>query len=193
MGPAKLQPALLGGLVMGILSALPLISAANCCCAWILFGGGLAAYLMQQSHPAPINAGDGAIVGLLAGVIGAVVWAVLSIPIGLIMGPFQIAMMERVLENARDVPPEIREMIEGMRGMAGAGAIGIGAVVSFFFMLIIGICIGAIFGALGGILGAVMFRKNVPPPPPPSSPFSPPPPPPPGEPPMAPPPVPGTV
>jgi hypothetical protein len=109
------------------------------------------------------------------------------------MGPFQIAMMERVLENARDVPPEIREMIEGMRGMAGAGAIGIGAVVSFFFMLIIGICIGAIFGALGGILGAVMFRKNVPPPPPPSSPFSPPPPPPPGEPPMAPPPVPGTV
>ena len=43
-----IQPALLGGVAMGVLSALPVINIANCCCAWILFGGGLAAYLMQQ-------------------------------------------------------------------------------------------------------------------------------------------------
>ena len=55
MTPAKLQPALLGGLTIGVLSALPVINLANCCCAWILFGGALAAYLMQQSHPEPIT------------------------------------------------------------------------------------------------------------------------------------------
>ena len=55
-----------------MLSALPVINLANCCCAWVLFGGALASYLMQQDHPVPITAGDGAIVGLLAGVVGAV-------------------------------------------------------------------------------------------------------------------------
>ena len=59
MAPAKLQPALLGGVTIGVLSALPVINLANCCCAWVLFGGALAAYLMQQNHPEPIMIGDG--------------------------------------------------------------------------------------------------------------------------------------
>ncbi len=89
IAPAKTQPALLGGVAIGVLSALPVINIANCCCAWILFGGALAAYLMQQNHPEPVDAGDGAIVGLLAGVVGAFVWLVLFIPLTLIMAPFQ--------------------------------------------------------------------------------------------------------
>jgi hypothetical protein len=186
VAPAKLQPALLGGLAMGVLSVLPIINIPNCCCAWVVFGGGLAAYLMQQNHPEPITAGDGAIVGLLAGVIGAVIWAALSIPIGLLVGPLQGAFIERMLENARDIPPELREMLENMRG--NGLTMGIGTIAAFFGMLIIGTGIGAVFGAIGGILGAVMFRKNVPPPPPPPVPapmWAPPPPPPPD--------VPGTV
>ena len=68
MTPPKLQPALLAGVAIGVLSSLPVVNLANvCCCAWVIFGGGLAAYLMQQNHPAPIEAGDGALVGLLAG------------------------------------------------------------------------------------------------------------------------------
>ena len=85
MTPAKTQPALLGGVVIGVLSALPVINLANCCCAWILFGGALAAYLMQQNHPEPIMIGDGAIVGLLAGVVGAFVWLIVSVPISVVM------------------------------------------------------------------------------------------------------------
>lgn len=189
MAPAKLQPALLGGLAMGVLSALPLISVLNCCCAWILFGGGLAAYLMQQNHPEPITPGDGALVGLLAGLVGAVVCATLSVPISLMMGPMQAALFERMIENARDVPPEVRGWIEAMRG--GAMATGVGALAAFAGILFFGLFIGPIFGAIGGALGAVMFRKDVPPTPPPPMPpttsWAPPPPPP------QPPDVPGTV
>ena len=36
MGPNKLQPALLGGAVLGVLSALPFINFANCCCIWFI-------------------------------------------------------------------------------------------------------------------------------------------------------------
>ena len=165
MGPAKLQPALLGGVVIGVLSALPVINLANCCCAWILFGGGLAAYLMQQNHPDPITVGDGATVGLLAGLFGAVVGAVVSIPINLLMGPIQAELVRDMVNNP-DVPAEWRRIFE----QAGAGAtIGVGFVL--FFIASVFVC--AIFGMLGGLFGALMFRKRaqppvVPPPIPPS-------------------------
>ena len=42
------QPALVGGLVMGVLTALPIISAGNlCCCLWVLSGGAVAAYMRR--------------------------------------------------------------------------------------------------------------------------------------------------
>jgi len=59
---------------MGVLSALPVISAGNaCCCLWVVSGGVVAAYLFQQNTSRPITPGDGAMVGLLAGFIGALV------------------------------------------------------------------------------------------------------------------------
>lgn len=169
MGPARFQPALLGGVVIGVLSALPVINIANCCCAWILFGGALAAYLMQQNHPDPINVGDGAIVGLLAGVIGAFVWAVASVPIGIALAPFQAEMTRETLRNATELAPELRAFLERF---AGAPTIGLGLLIGFFTMLVI----SSLFGMLGGLFGALMFRKKpavVPPPIPPTPPTPP--------------------
>jgi hypothetical protein len=166
MGPSKLQPALLGGVAIGVLSALPLVNLGNvCCCAWVVFGGALAAYLMQQSHPAPIAIGDGALVGITAGVFGAIVASVLSIPVSLAMGPLQADIFQRVLERSSDFPPEVRTMLEQMRGgMMGTAMIGIGFVVGLLFS----VCIYAVFGLFGGLIGAAVFRKDAPPPPPPT-------------------------
>jgi hypothetical protein len=165
LSPAKLQPALLAGVAIGVLSSLPVVNLANlCCCAWVLFGGALASYLMQQNHPAPITAGDGATVGLLAGVVGAVAGTLISIPISVAMGPFQADMVERVLQSARDMPPEARDILENMQT---GPAIGVGLFFSFLAMLVA----GCFFGLIGGLLGALIFKKDlppvVPPPPPP--------------------------
>jgi hypothetical protein len=186
MAPSKLQPALLGGVAIGVLSALPVISIGNfCCCAWVVAGGVLAAYLMQQNHPAPVNAGDGALVGLMAGVFGAVIGSVLSIGVSMALGPFQSQAIDWILDSSRDLPPEARSALEEIRGgMMGGALAGVG----FLLMLMFSLVIYAIFGMLGGLLGAVMFRKTLPPPPPPPggftpatftppSPFDPPPPP----------------
>ena len=162
-----LQPALLGGVVLGVLSALPVINLANCCCAWVLFGGGLAAYLMQQQRPDPISVGDGALVGLAAGVIGAVVWTMVSIPLSAALVPFQEQMLERALSNANDMPPEARAFIESLRS---APVMGIAAVVGFFIKLFA--C--GVFAMIGGLFGALIFRKNAPPSPPAAPPFTPP-------------------
>ena len=154
--PAKLQPAILGGVVIGVLSALPVINLANCCCAWILFGGALAAYLMQQNHPYPIETGDGAIVGLMAGIVGAFVWVVASVPISAAMAPFQSDMASRVIRDAGDMAPEMRAIFENL---GGAPAIGLGLIFGFFVML----CVSSVFGMLGGLFGALMFKKEQPP------------------------------
>src|SRR5262245_48026420 len=111
--PGYGQPALIGGLVMGVLSALPFVSAGNvCCCLWVIVGGMVAAYVLQQNQTTPIAPGDGALVGLLAGLVGAFVQLIVSIPITLLVGPMERAMVQRVVEMTGNMPPEIREMFE---------------------------------------------------------------------------------
>ncbi len=156
MAPAKLQPALLGGAFIGVLSALPVVNVANCCCLWLIAGGVLAAYLMQQNHPAPVTPGDGALVGLLAALVGAVVYVLVAAPINLMMGPMVEGLTERLLEGSADMPVEVRELLEqvGDRGAAGIG-IAIGFVMNLF--------LGMVFSTLGGLLGAILFRKPSPP------------------------------
>jgi H+/Cl- antiporter ClcA len=141
---------------IGVLSALPLINLANCCCAWILFGGALASYLMQQDHPEPIQVGDGAIAGLMAGLVGAFVWLILSVPISVAMAPLESGMAERALRNASGMSPEVRQLLESM---SGGPAIGVGLILGFFVMLVV----STTFGMLGGLFGALMFRKSQPP------------------------------
>jgi hypothetical protein len=165
MTPSKLQPALLGGAVLGVLSVLPIVSIANCCCIWFITGGVVAAWVMQQNHPLPITAGDGIIVGLLAGLVGAVVWLVLSIPLHAITGGMEKQFIARVLERAGDLPPDARASLERWQGGGGFVLVGIG----FFIQLIV----GSLLAAVGGLIGALLFRKDAPPQAPP---FVPPPP-----------------
>jgi hypothetical protein len=161
MPPAKLQPALFGGLFMGVLSALPFINLGNCCCLWVIGGGVLAAYVMQQNHPLPIAVADGALVGLIAGVFGAIIGTVLSIPIEMAFGDWQRQLAQRVIENMGGMPPDAEEMFDRYR--AGGAAWGVMKMVT----LMLGVVIGAVFGMLGGVLGASMFRRDQPPLPPP--------------------------
>ncbi len=160
MPPApKLQPALFGGIFIGVLSALPIINIGNCfCCMWVVAGGALAAYLLQQNYPYAITAADGALVGLLAGLIGGVIGVALAVPIELMMGPVQQRIIERFVLSNPDVPPETKTMIENM---ASRGVIGAFIVIRAIMSAVIGM----IFGMLGGLLGVALFKKKDLPPP----------------------------
>jgi hypothetical protein len=128
MPSSRLQPALIGGLFIGVLSALPIVSFANCCCLWVIGGGIVAAYLTQNASPTAITVGDGALAGLMAGIVGAVVNSIIWIPVYAIMGPLQTRLTQRVLESSRDLPDSLRVFMEP-GSMGGAG---------FFFSLIVG-------------------------------------------------------
>jgi len=150
-----LQPALLGGLVTGVLSALPIVGAANaCCCLWVVSGGLLAAYLLQQDRQQPITAGDGAIVGLLAGISGSIIQFVLSIPIGIMVGPVERQILERLRELSGAT------VSSAPFGMDGAGTVGVVIlrIIVFFFTLIV----GTVVSTLAGLVGAALFAKPFP-------------------------------
>ncbi len=152
----RLQPAFWGGLFIGVLSALPLVNAGNCCCClWVVCGGLLAAYLRQQGSPVPIDAAEGALVGLMAGAIGGIIAAVLSIPFQAFAGQYQREIMERILASNPDVPAEARDAVE--RYATGAAFRVVGTIISIF--------IDVVFGMLGGLLGVAVFKKQTPPPP----------------------------
>ena len=158
MDSARLQPALLGGVFIGVMSALPIISAGNCCCClWVLSGGALAVYLRQQNLPHSIDAAEGALMGLLAGFIGGIIGAILAIPVHMMLGPLQEQWVGRILSSNEDMPPEIRDAVE--RAMAGNTMRVAG--------MLVNVVVSVVFGMLGGLLGVAIFKKNAPPPPPP--------------------------
>ena len=149
------QPAVLGGLFIGVLSGLPLVGLGNlCCCLWVVSGGVLAAYLDQQNDPRPITVGRGALTGLLSGIIGSLVWLIVSITVNLALAPLREGALADFTRNARDLPPEVARMLETL----GANP-SIGLIFGFVMFLFA----GSIFATLGGILGAAFFRNDVPP------------------------------
>ena len=150
MSAPKLMPALLGGLFIGVLSTLPVINLGNaCCCMWVISGGALAAWLLQQNQPEAITGADGALIGLMAGIVGAFVGAILQIPVEIWFGPIQREWMERLMQGQADVPPQFLEMLN--RPMSAATVIA-----DLIFRLVAYV----IFGMLGGVLGVAIFRKK---------------------------------
>jgi hypothetical protein len=156
--PERLQPALWGGLFIGVLSALPFINLGNCCCClWVIAGGVLATYLRQQNTPFQVPASEGALLGLMAGAIGGIIGALLAIPIEMVMGPLQRELIERVISSNPDVPAEFRDVMDN--AAAGGALRAISAIIT--------VVVSSVFGLLGGLLGVALFKKSAPPPPPP--------------------------
>ena len=156
----KLKPAIIGGVVLGLLSVIPFVNWANlCCCLWALLGGALASYLYIKNSPVPATPGDGAILGAMAGVVGAVISVVIGIPVSILTSGLMIGILVRLMES---VNPSQAEMI---RAQIQAGQSVVGAIVNGLILAVLLV----IFSTLGGLIGIPIFEKrkrNVMPPPP---------------------------
>ena len=151
----KLQPALLGGILIGVLSALPFVG--TCCCLWVIAGGVLTTYLLQERSALPVTAGDASVAGLLAGVIGAFVSTAVGMIISLARGIGSSEAISDMLSRG-ELPPELVAALERVRDMPPA--------VFLIGGLLVSLVIFPIFSMLGALLGVAIFKKNAPPPPP---------------------------
>ena len=148
----KLKAALLGGLIVGVLSVIvsqiPVVSL--CCCLWGIGGGAVAGLIFIKGSPTRVSVGDGAMVGALAGVVGAVIYLIIGLPIALFIGA--AAMQQAFAQSGVHIP------------FSGTVLLVVGNLIG-------GICL-IILAAVGGILSVPIFekRKDVVPPPPPAGP-----------------------
>ena len=143
---------------MGVLSALPIIAAGNlCCCLWVVSGGVVAAYLLQQNQTTPITQQrrrrhrDCSPASSARSSISCI-----SIPITLLIAPMERQMLERLMENSNNMPPNSREFMEQpvRRHVRRRHRLRLACSSDVP---------GAIFSTIGGLLGAVFFRKPLPP------------------------------
>jgi hypothetical protein len=159
----KVKPAVIGGVVLGLLSAIPFINFVNiCCCLWAILGGMLASYLYVKKSPTPASAGDGAMVGAIAGAVGAVISLIVGIPLSLLSGA---AMREMMINMIERIDPSQAEMFRIQMEAAGQ-SIAREIVNGLIFAVLI-----FVFAIIGGLIGIPLFEKRkagqMPPPPPP--------------------------
>ena len=136
----KLKPAILGGLIVGFLSAIhsliPFIGI--CCCIWSIIGGVLASFLYIKGSSVPVKLGDGAIVGALAGVVGGIIYVVIYLPFSLLYG--MVAMQEQLNRSGVQIP------------FSGTILVIIGSLVGAIMLVLL--------STLGGVIGTAIFEKR---------------------------------
>ncbi|MFN2454961.1 MAG: hypothetical protein ABR577_12140 [Pyrinomonadaceae bacterium] len=161
----KLQPAIVGGVVLGILSAIPYLN--TCCCLYALIGGALATYLYIKRAPS-VSYADGALLGALAGAIGSLIYLVVGIPLGLMAGKASASMMTKIMESANPEQAEMfRQQIEAAQNQSFIERLPQALLVGILIAMLL-----TIFSTLGGLLAVPLFQSrkgggtDIPPPPP---------------------------
>jgi hypothetical protein len=173
-----LKSALIGGIPLGVLSALTFTHFSCCCCIWAIGGGALAAYVYVRESKIVATLGRGVALGLNAGVIGTIISAVFLVPIFLINKVSLLDQLRQSVDKVKNAPAESRQLLANM--LAGEGVLGLILVVLFILMLI-SYCF---LGMAGGAIGVAIFEKRTPEPEssiptnfePPAGPTTPPPP-----------------
>jgi len=190
---SKLRPAIIGGVVMGLLSGLPYVNLGNvACCLWVVLGGALATYLYIRQSPTPVDMGEGAVIGLLAGVFGTIVQILVGVPVAILMGyPVQRMLVNLIERMNPEKAEEYRQRIEEVMAMPFSQQFFASA---FSVGTLLVLVITAVFALVGGLVAVPLFEKrkadggtppSQPPPPPyygggtPGGAYAPPPPPPP--------------
>jgi hypothetical protein len=136
--------AAIGGVIGGVLSAIPVLGALNCCfCLLNMSGAAIGLSMYLKAHPEEnISNGDAATSGAISGAVAGLVAGIVGLVKSLLTNPAAIA------EAMRQVPAELRPMVTWV--VAGGGVLGV----------IIAPLIYAGFGALGGFLSMQLFFKS---------------------------------
>jgi hypothetical protein len=160
----RFQPALIGGVFIGVLSWLPIVSAANvCCCLWVVTGGFITVYLQRQRPvlPGTTPATEAVLGGLVAGFIGGALQSLLSFALFSAAGGLSPAEVQDAL-NRLQLPDELRQRVVTM--MSAPGFLAMAALVT--------LPVYAVFSMIGALLGMAVFKAPAPPTAPPPPPVS---------------------
>jgi hypothetical protein len=148
--PEYFIPALIGGALMGVASAIPFLNYL--CCLWVVAGAIFSFYLLNRKTSFLLKSSDGLLVGALAGVIGGLINFLLEIP----LTPVNLRIVQRFMTSAskfmKELPPGWDELLKINYQAADFSSILVSLLFSTLFF--------ALFGAIGGLVGYSLFKKE---------------------------------
>lgn len=156
---SKITSAVVPGVLLGVVliviavagALVPALGMLGCCACLLPIGAGVfAVQSYVGKSPTPVQIGDGAILGAVAGLIGGIIYLVAGAPLAYFINASAVeAQMEQMRGAGINLP------------LAGFALVMVGAV--------IGVIVYAILGLVGGLVGVPLFEKrkggSVPPPP----------------------------
>ena len=113
-----------------------------------------AVYLLRQEFGGEISAGMGAKLGFMTGILGALFWQVLELPISYIKSPEAARQLQELLRN-QNIPSEAIPFIEKIMDIAKDPFNPLIMIIGISFKLFA--C--GILTTLGGILGSAFWSK----------------------------------
>ncbi|MBR9977083.1 MAG: DUF4199 family protein [Bacteroidetes bacterium] len=166
--PSKLLPVLIGGGAMAAVSVIPVLNLINCaCCAGIMGAAVLGVWFYKKEFPAdtPFTIGDGAAIGALSGIVGAVLSSFLQmITLGAFSSDFMFTIEDELDEvfaqaelQATD-PAAVEAIREFVMQLAST------PMLLFLLGLVVSLVLYVGFGALGGLIGGNIFKTKILPP-----------------------------
>jgi hypothetical protein len=114
----------------------------------------LAVYLLRQEFQGEINAGLGAKLGFLAGMIGALFWQVLELPVSYITSSQRTQQVRDLLEN-QNLPTESLQIVERFLSLLGDPFNPLVLIIG----LLLKIVACGLLTTLGGVLGSAFWSK----------------------------------
>jgi len=150
---SSFMPSLLAGLLLGLLSSIPYISACNIiCCLWVVGGGIFSIYLFTKDGGRPTN-GDGAMIGFFAGLWGTLVATLVTSFSVILMGNKMKEMIfNQMATSNMPMDPTTEAIFNGIF----SNPLYVIAI-SFLSYLVM----NSIFATVGGILGVQIFKKKI--------------------------------
>jgi hypothetical protein len=148
------------GVVMALVSKIPILGCINICCAAGIWGSGILAiwiYRMSNKAQPGLTIGQGILLGVLAGAVGAVlvsIWGGLSTLIfGGMSNAAYMDYLNQIPGAADSLDASSRQMIEQFAATSG----------NIFFSTCCNFVVYPLFGMIGGLIGTALIWKNNPP------------------------------
>ena len=152
--PSKQQSIILGGLVAGLLSTSYLGLINMLCCAGVLIGAVVAVWHYTDTNELTITAGQGAVLGLLAALVGWLIALILNYALISMGIRSDLVLSQFFLDRFGDSMPaeSYDQIVDQMNSPMTLG--------TYLLSSLWGILFSVIFGAVGGSIGAVIFKKG---------------------------------
>jgi hypothetical protein len=147
----------IGGVIMALLSIIPFVSCGNyACCVWV-WGSAIVAvfiYRMFEKNQPGLTTGQGMVLGLAAGLVGAVlvtIWLLIS---NVIFAGSNAAAYEQAMQQVQQMYGTMPEGYdEMMKQFSSPGTSALVGAVCYFILL-------PLFGAIGGAIATGVIWKK---------------------------------